>query len=93
MFMYVINCFNETRPTDCPFTPWVASLLDYSVPILAAPIVSLTPNIIRQIKSRRMRWVGHMARMGDETVQGFGGKARRKDHLEDQGVDGRMGSE
>jgi hypothetical protein len=40
-----------------------------------------------------MRWVGHTARMGDETVQGFGGKARRKDHLKDQGVDGRMGSE
>jgi hypothetical protein len=24
------------------------------------------PNIIRQIKSRRMRWVGHMAPMGEE---------------------------
>jgi hypothetical protein len=24
------------------------------------------PNIIRQIKSRRMRWVGHVARMGEE---------------------------
>jgi hypothetical protein len=24
------------------------------------------PNIIRQIKSRRMRWAGHMARMGRE---------------------------
>jgi hypothetical protein len=23
-------------------------------------------NIIRQIKSRRMRWVGHVARMGEE---------------------------
>jgi transposase len=21
MFVYVINCFNKTRPTDCPFTP------------------------------------------------------------------------
>jgi hypothetical protein len=35
-------------------------------------------NIIRQIKSRRMRWAGHVARMGEECVQGFGGKARRK---------------
>jgi hypothetical protein len=43
-------------------------------------------------KSRRMRWVGHMACMGEESVQGFGGKAQR-DHLEDQGVDGRMESE
>jgi hypothetical protein len=24
-----------------------------------------TPDITRQIKSRRMRWVGHMARMGE----------------------------
>jgi hypothetical protein len=25
-----------------------------------------SPNIIRQIKSRRMRWVGHVARMEEE---------------------------
>jgi hypothetical protein len=25
-----------------------------------------SPNIIRQIKSRRMRWAGHVARMGEE---------------------------
>jgi hypothetical protein len=24
------------------------------------------PNIVRVVKSRRMRWVGHVARMGDE---------------------------
>jgi len=24
------------------------------------------PNIVRVIKSRRMRWVGHVARMGEE---------------------------
>jgi hypothetical protein len=29
---------------------------------------------------------------GEKRVQGFGGKARGKEHLEDQGVDGRMGS-
>jgi hypothetical protein len=39
-----------------------------------------SPDIIRQIKSRRMRWAGHVARMGEEkTVQSFGGKARRKE--------------
>jgi hypothetical protein len=27
-----------------------------------------SPNIIRVIKSRRMRWVGHVARMGEEEV-------------------------
>jgi hypothetical protein len=26
----------------------------------------VVPNIIRQIKSRRMRWAGHVARMGEE---------------------------
>jgi hypothetical protein len=25
-----------------------------------------SPDIIRQIKSRRMRWVGHVARVGEE---------------------------
>ena len=25
-----------------------------------------SPNIVRVIKSRRMRWVGHVARMGEE---------------------------
>jgi hypothetical protein len=29
---------------------------------------------------------------GEKRVQGFAGKARRKDHLKDKGVDGRMGS-
>jgi hypothetical protein len=34
------------------------------------------PNIIRR---RRMRWAGHVARMGEECVQGVDGKARRKE--------------
>jgi hypothetical protein len=34
-----------------------------------------SPNI-RQIKSRRMRWAGHVARMGEERVQGFDEKVR-----------------
>ena len=32
-------------------------------------------NIVRVIKSRRMRWVGHVARMGEKRhVHGFGGE-------------------
>jgi hypothetical protein len=38
-----------------------------------------SPNIVRVIKSRRMRWVGHVARMvgGDRCLQDFGWDARR----------------
>jgi hypothetical protein len=38
----------------------------------------LSPNIIRQINARRMRWAGHVTRMGrvEENVD-FGGKARK----------------
>jgi hypothetical protein len=30
-----------------------------------------SPNIVRVIKSRRMRWAGHVARMGEGRVEGF----------------------
>jgi len=35
-----------------------------------------SPNIVRVIKSRRMRWAEHVARMGEEErrIQGFGGE-------------------
>jgi hypothetical protein len=40
----------------------------------------LPPDIIRRIKSRRMRWAGHVAHMGEEkSVKRFGGKPRRKE--------------
>ena len=31
-------------------------------------------NIVRVIKSRRMRWVGHVARIEERRIQGFGGE-------------------
>jgi len=27
-----------------------------------------SPNVVRVIKSRRMRWIGHVARMGEERL-------------------------
>jgi hypothetical protein len=42
-------------------------------------ILYSSPNIIRQNKSRRLRWAGHVACMGEECVQCFDGRARRKE--------------
>jgi hypothetical protein len=42
-------------------------------------ILYSSSDIIRQIKSRTMRWAGYVARMGEECEQGFDGKARRKE--------------
>jgi hypothetical protein len=51
-----------------------------------------SPDIIRVIKSRRMRWARHVARMGiGKAYTGFWwGNLRERDHLEDTGVDGRI---
>jgi hypothetical protein len=39
-----------------------------------------SPDTVRQIKSTRMRWVGHVERIGEEKrVQGFDGKAQRRE--------------
>jgi len=43
------------------------------------------------MKSRRLGWAGHVARMGRELNTRFlWGHLRESDHLEDQGVDGRI---
>jgi len=48
-----------------------------------------SPNIVRVIKSRRMRWAGHVARMGEESgcVVSWWGSRRERDHWVDLGVD------
>jgi hypothetical protein len=49
-----------------------------------------SPNIIRMIKSRRMRWAGHVARMGRRgTHIGYWWENQKeRDHKEDQDVGG-----
>jgi hypothetical protein len=53
-----------------------------------------SPDIIRLIKSKTMRWAGHVARVGEgrNVYRVLMGKLEGKDHLEDQGVDGSIGS-
>ena len=39
-----------------------------------------SPNIVRVIKTRRMRWAGHVARMGEErVVYSLGGETGAKE--------------
>jgi len=49
-----------------------------------------SPNIVRVIKSKRMRWAGHVARMGEERgcTGSWWGNRREGDHWGDLGVDG-----
>jgi hypothetical protein len=51
-----------------------------------------SPNIVRVIKSSRMRWAGHVARMGRGEVftRFWLGGPKARDHSEDLGVDGRI---
>jgi hypothetical protein len=49
-------------------------------------------NIVRVVKSRRIRWEGHVARMGEgRGVHGvLVGRPEGKSHWEDRDVDGRI---
>ena len=48
-----------------------------------------SPNIVWVIKSRRMRWAGHVARMGEERgcIGSWWGNRRKRDHWGDLGID------
>jgi len=49
-----------------------------------------SPNIVRVIKLRRMRWAGHVARMREERgrMESWWGNRMEKDNWGDLGVDG-----
>ena len=49
-----------------------------------------SPNIVRVIKLRRMRWAGHVARIGEEMgcIGSWWGNRRQGDHWGELGVDG-----
>jgi hypothetical protein len=51
-----------------------------------------SPNIVRVIKSRRMKWAGHVARMGrrEACIRFWWGNLRERDHLGYPVVDGRI---
>jgi hypothetical protein len=55
-------------------------------------ILYSSPNNVRVIKSRKMRWAGHAARMGDRrgVYRVLVEKPGRKNHLGDPGVEGRI---
>jgi hypothetical protein len=48
-----------------------------------------SPNIVRVIKSRRMRWAGHVVACMGEVFTGFSlGDPKERDHWKDLGVGG-----
>jgi hypothetical protein len=51
-----------------------------------------SPFIVRMIKSRRIRWARHVARMGERrgVYRVLVGKSEERDHLGERGVDGRI---
>ena len=60
--------------------------------IIDSCLLHSTPNIVQVIKSRIMRWAGHVARKGERRgVYSISvGKPEGKTHFEEPGIDGRI---
>jgi len=75
----------------CEFITKIISISKhFNYNIIFLNIVYCSPNIVRVIESRRMRWAGHVARMGEEKgcIGSWWGNRREGDHWGDLGVDG-----
>ena len=86
-------CFiNETNLVHYLFLVYFVNFLHNLYIIIIEELNDLySRNIVRVIKSGRMRWAGHVARMGKgEAYTGFWwGNQTERAHLGDPGVDGR----
>jgi hypothetical protein len=87
----------STAPKQGGSTSWLNFAIGLSSQLTREELHNMyaSPDKIRQIKSRRMRWAGHVARMGQERklYKVLVGKPEERDHSEDQDVGGRMASE
>jgi hypothetical protein len=72
---------------------WSFNIILCNMKGLMRSLMICSPNVVRVIKSSRMRWAGHVAHMGGggEACTGFWwGNVRERDHWGDPGVDGRI---
>jgi hypothetical protein len=69
-----------------------ASECDKQTQLSIVSLMVFITNIVRVIKSKRMRWAGHVARMGwkEACIEFWWGNLGERDHLGDPGVDGRV---
>jgi hypothetical protein len=91
---YVITFHTRSRLTQTQSPPATTLTLIYSPINIGFNTQDINNVNCRQTKSRRKRWTGHVACMGEgrNVYRVLVGSPEEKDHLEDQGVDGSMGS-